>query len=204
MLRLASGGRPVAGLQQVHGTAIHRVRGEQGILRVPGDGLSTNNPERVLGVQSADCLPVLIADRARGSVAALHAGWRGTAAGIALRALEHLSAEYGSNPGDLEVVLGPAVGACCYEIGPEVREAFEAGPLADFAAFRPSRHRRWKMDLAEITARALAAAGVRLEQVLVVSACTLCSGNRLHSYRAEGDQVGRNWSLVAPPIRPRV
>lgn len=191
----------VATLRQRHGVEMHRARRSAATPETTGDGLSTDEPGLALGVQGADCAPILIADRRRGAVAALHAGWRGTAAGIASHALEHLASEYGSEPADLEVVIGPAVGGCCYEVGEEVREAVTEGPLGRLAVFADSGRGRWRVDLARLNAAALASAGVGPRRIQILSACTRCANDRLYSYRAEGAGVGRNWSLIALPPR---
>ena len=197
--RTLGGGLRAARLRQEHGVALRRVRAGDADLSPAGDGLSTDDPDLALGVQSADCLPILLADRRRGAVAAVHAGWRGSAAGIVLRALEHLAAEYGSAAADLDAVLGPAVGGCCYEVGDDVRQAVARGPLAPLADFDPGGCGRLRLDLARLNAAALLQAGVAPGRVQIVAACTRCSVERLHSYRAEGSQAGRNWSLIAAP-----
>ena len=199
--RVRGDGRGAACLRQEHGVSVWRVRGRAPLERA-GDGLSTDDPALVLGVQTADCVPILIADRRRGAVAALHAGWRGTAAGIVPRALEHLSTEYGSRPLDLEAVLGPAIGACCYEVGEEVREAVAAGPLGRLAEFHSAPGGRWMLGLARLNAVCLEAAGVDPRRVQLLAVCTRCGGDRLYSFRGEGPGTGRNWSFIAPAAPP--
>jgi hypothetical protein len=154
----------------------------------------------LLALQTADCVPILLSDRKRGAVAALHAGWRGTAAGIVHAALDHLRREYGSGAAELEAVLGPAVGGCCYEVGGEVREAMARGPLATLARFEPSAGGRWRIDLAHLNAAALAACGLRREAIRILTACTRCEASRLHSFRREGTAAGRNWSFIGAPV----
>ncbi len=188
----------LATLRQEHGTCIHRVRGTSEWSGPAGDGLSTSDPGWTLGVQTADCLPILLADPGRGVAAVLHAGWRGSAQGIVLKGIEHLRSEYGCRPTDLEAVLGPGVGGCCYEVGDEVLEAFRNGPLADVSHFRPHGAAHWIIDLAQTNARALIRAGVSPHKLQALDACTCCTNDRLHSYRAEGTSAGRNWSLLSP------
>ena len=188
----------LATLRQQHGTRIHRVEGPPDGAMPAGDGLSTSDPEWTLGVQTADCLPILLADPGRGAATVLHAGWRGSAQGIALKGIEHLRSEYGCRPEDLEVVLGPGVGGCCYEVGKEVREAFCNGPLAEVLDSRPHGAARWMIDLAQTNAHALIRAGVSPQKLQILDACTRCANDRLHSYRAEGTSAGRNWSLLSP------
>jgi len=190
--------REVRLLRQEHGVSVLRARCGEEAAGHPGDGLSTDNPALALALQSADCVPILLADRRRGVVGALHAGWRGTAAGIVQRALEHLASEYGSAPGDLEAVLGPAIGGCCYVVGEEVRRAVDSGPLRGLGEFLPVAQDRWRIDLAELNEAALRRFGVPSERTQRLAVCTRCALDRLHSYRAEGSAAGRNWSFIAP------
>lgn len=187
----------LATLRQEHGTRIHRVGGTSDWSAPAGDGLSTSDPGWTLGMQTADCLPILLADPGRGAAAVLHAGWRGSAQGIALKGIEHLQSEYGCRTADLEAVLGPGVGGCCYEVGDGVREAFRNGPLAEVCHFRPHGTSRWIIDLAQANARALIRAGVSPQKLQVLDVCTRCANDRLHSYRAEGASAGRNWALLS-------
>jgi hypothetical protein len=190
-------------LRQEHGVTVLRAGGSTPAGDPLGDGVSTDDPRIALGVQTADCVPILLADRRRGVVAALHAGWRGTASGIVPRALDHLASEYGSSAADLEAVLGPAIGGCCYVVGEEVRRAAEAGPLRGLGNFRPAGGGRWKIDLARLNETALAHLGLAPERIQRLETCTRCAGDRLHSFRAEGAAAGRNWSFVAIGDAPR-
>lgn len=92
-----------------------------------GDILVSRTPDVAIAVQAADCVPILIADRRVGCVAAAHAGWRGLAAGVPRAAVMSLVSSYGARPADLVAALGPSVGACCYEVGPDVKQAFTDG-----------------------------------------------------------------------------
>ena len=113
----------LAAVHQVHGAAV--VAAHVGTAERPrADGLVSRDPSILLTVRVADCAALLIADRRLGSVAAVHAGWRGTAAGIAGAAVARLRELYGSHPGDLVAALGPSIGPCCYTVGPELIDAF--------------------------------------------------------------------------------
>jgi YfiH family protein len=131
-------------------------------------------------------------DPVRGQVAAAHAGWRGTAAGVGVRAVEAL-ARAGSRPEDLVAALGPSIGACCYEVGDELREAFSPG-AARF--FRPGPRGRFHLDVRAENARQLVAAGLRPEAVHHVDDCTRCRAELYHSYRRDGRGAGRMISFV--------
>lgn len=176
--------------EQVHGGAVVQVDRPAG--PVPeADGLWTRRPGLVLRVRSADCLPVLLADPQAGLVAAVHAGWRGLAAGILARAVRALR-EAGGRPEALRCAVGPSVGPCCYEVDRPVREALRAWPHA----FREGRPARWQLDLREVGVAQLLAEGVRREHVGVCSACTACQREWFYSYRREG-RTGRLWALVS-------
>ena len=117
-------------LRQVHGTGIHVVREgdepfetSEGRALFEGDGLITDQPGRLLGIQTADCVPIIIIDPVKPAVGVFHAGWRGTVASIVDAGVAKLSAAYGSRPEDLLAAVGPSIGACCYAVGDEVRSS---------------------------------------------------------------------------------
>ena len=132
-------------LKQVHGARVVEAPWDQ---TPEADASVAASAGWLLGIQTADCLPVLLVDPARGLVAAAHAGWRGTVAGVAARAVEALATR-GSRPEDLLAALGPGIGPCCYEVGDELREAF-GGSGAGF--FRPGPHGRPHLDVRAATA----------------------------------------------------
>ena len=117
---------------QVHGrvvVAVHRLQDPDpfsGGSRPQADAVITDDPSCALAVQVADCVPILVADTRTGAVAAVHAGWRGAAAGVVRAALDGLGTEFGSRPADLVAALGPSIGPCCYQVGPAVADAFLA------------------------------------------------------------------------------
>lgn len=182
---------PVAVPRQVHGTRV--VTSTSARDRPAADGLVTAEAPRLVGVVTADCVPVLILDRERHVAAAVHAGWRGQVAGVLDAALAHLEGAFGSAPAALEALVGPAVGGCCYEVGPEVETAFRArtGAATD-PAWSEHRGRR-HVDL-RVTARLLLErAGVAVGAVL--GPCTVCD-RRYSSYRRDGANAGRQLSFV--------
>jgi YfiH family protein len=176
-------------LRQVHGAAVAEAPWDH---PPEADAACAAAPGLLLGIQTADCLPVLLVDTRRRIVAAAHAGWRGTAAGIAARAVEALRAR-GSAPADLVAALGPGIGSCCYEVGDELREAFGAAG-ADF--FRPGPHRRPYLDVRAANVRQLLDAGLRPEAIHHIDECTRCRPADYHSYRRDGRGTGRMISFV--------
>lgn len=176
-------------LKQVHGAVVHeapwqgRPEGDAGVA--PERGL-------ILGVETADCLPVLLVDPVRHAVAAAHAGWRGTAAGVTTAAVAALVLG-GSAPGDLLAALGPANDACCYEVGPELRDAF-AADWQEVARAGPRG--RPHLDVRKANLLQLRRAGLLEGNIHDVAECTECHPERYHSYRREGKGGGRMISYV--------
>ena len=156
------------------------------------DAAVATTPGLMLGIETADCLPVLLVDPGRRFVAAAHGGWRGTAAGVAGHAVGALLA-HGSRPQDLLAALGPCIGPCCYEVGDELKEAF--GPEG-VAFFRPGPRARPHLDLRAANRAALERAGIAPERIHSVEECTSCRGDLYYSYRREGASAGRMISFV--------
>ena len=181
---------PVVVPRQVHGTAV--VTARPGVARPEADGLVTATPGQFVGVVTADCVPVLLIDPARRVAAAVHAGWRGAAAGVLEATLGHLEETCGTRREDLDAVIGPAIGGCCFEIGPEVIDAFRARTGDVTAAAWLPRPGRWHVDLRVAVRLLLAAAGV---QASVLGPCSVCDA-RYHSYRRDGAGAGRQLSFV--------
>jgi purine-nucleoside/S-methyl-5'-thioadenosine phosphorylase / adenosine deaminase len=156
-----------------------------------GDALISNVPGLTLAIRTADCLPVLIADPENRAVAAVHAGWRGTVQEIVLEAIRAMSAEYGSRRENLVIAVGPGIGGCCYEVGPEVAEQFSR-----FFPERQDLHGTTKIDLPESTIRQLRRNGGRAGQIDSSGLCTRCLADQFHSYRRDGQAAGRMVSAL--------
>jgi polyphenol oxidase len=156
------------------------------------DAAVAASPGLLLGIQTADCLPVLLVDPARRTVAAAHAGWRGTVQRVTREAVRALEA-HGSRPQDLVVALGPGIGACCYEVGDELREAFGPGG-ASF--FRTTPKGKLHLDVRAANVRQLEEAGVPPDSIYHVPECTYCLPGGYHSYRRDGKGAGRMISFV--------
>jgi len=156
------------------------------------DAAVTASPGLLLGIQTADCLPVLLVDPERRAVAAVHAGWRGTVQRVAREAVHALEAQ-GSRASDLVAALGPGIGACCYEVGDDVRDAF--GP-AGAPFFRTTPKGTLHLDVRAANVRQLEEAGVRSESIYHVPECTYCLPGAYHSYRRDGKGAGRMISFV--------
>ena len=187
-LRVAGGlPREPAWLQQVHGTTTKSAAEIKS--DTCADGSFTDRANTVCAVLTADCLPVLLSDTAGGWVAALHAGWRGLAAGV----IESALSAWGARVEDTLAWLGPAIGPSAFEVGDEVRAAFVDRDRDSSAAFVASRPGHWHADLYQLARRRLAASGVR--RVWAGSWCTFSDPARFYSYRRDG-VTGRMASLI--------
>jgi hypothetical protein len=155
-----------------------------------GDGLVSDAPGCRLEIRTADCFPVLMVDPVRRAVAAVHAGWRGAAAGVAARAVRIMAARFGTRAQDLLAVIGPGIGACCYQVGAEVRQRFR--PL--FPEWR-DREEDTRLDLAEVNRRQLVAAGVSGSNIESAGMCTCCDAGQFFSWRRDQD-TGRMVSMI--------
>jgi YfiH family protein len=214
---------PLVTLHQIHSSISYRVGRDDAGRSTPlqGDGLMTNEPGVVLGVQTADCVPVLVADRKRGAVAAFHAGWRGTVRRIVESGVAQMRAEFGSEPADLVAAIGPSIRSCCYAVGEEVRAEFRSRfgyadelfcervaddrakeahttllheeTLRQCTAGRP----RLFLDLALANRRQLLDAGLSADAIGVTSHCTSCRGDLYFSHRAGGGFAGRMMNVIA-------
>lgn len=171
----------MASLKQIHSSVAHVARGPGCIGE--GDALVGDHSGLAVSVRTADCYPILLADPEHRAVAAIHAGWRGTAAGVAGEAIARMSAAYGSRPEDLYAAIGPGIGACCYEVGLEVAREFGLDTAG-------------RLDLAEQNRKQLLAAGVL--RIDVVGGCTYCEADRFWSYRREGVAAGRMVAFIRP------
>ncbi len=177
-------------LRQVHSDVCVEADGRAGCLG-EGDALMTAVPGAVLSVRTADCVPLLIVDPERRAVAAVHAGWRGTVWNIAARTVAALAERFGSRAEDLQAAIGPGIGECCYEVGPEVAVQFR-GIFPE----RAGLDARARIDLSEANRRQLSAAGLRPDRVYVSGLCTSCLADDFHSWRRDRRKTGRMLSVV--------
>ncbi|MBU0653156.1 MAG: peptidoglycan editing factor PgeF [Proteobacteria bacterium] len=185
-------------MRQLHGDRIYLID-EEGPLPdgLPEcDGLITDRPGVALGIRTADCVPLFFVDRTRRVIGAAHAGWRGTALGIAARMVATLTERFSSRPEDILAVIGPAIGPCCYQVDAPVLAAFSAVPDADLF-FRPCPQKeRWMVDLALANRLRILAAGVPSENIYASGLCTSCRQDLFFSHRAAGGRTGRQISLI--------
>jgi hypothetical protein len=210
---------PMVGVRQIHSAVIHHVTGVPGGILI-GDGVITNTPKLLLTVKTADCVPVLLADPERRAVGGFHAGWKGTLARIVEKGVGELRRHFGSRPEDIRAAIGPCIHACCYEVGDELREMFDAqfsyagelfSEVFDYQALsikypmlflnqRAPGHGepavKIHLDLVEANRRQLVDAGVREENIEIVDECTSCNTELLFSHRKEAGMTGRMMGVI--------
>jgi polyphenol oxidase len=203
-------------LKQIHSDVIH-------LFDAPpsepcqGDASATNRPGLLLGVQTADCVPILLVDPKKRAVAAVHAGWRGTLARIVVKAIGQMQMQFKSKPADLLAAIGPSIGGCCYEVGTQVATQFlsqfaeapewfdefrtgdEPNPIQWLNMMPPGHQPPPKnvlLDLRKANRSQLLGAGLRAPNIFTSDLCTACRRDLLFSYRKEGLQSGRLMSVI--------
>jgi len=208
-------------LKQIHSDVIHLLDAAPA-EPCRGDACATNRPGLLLGVQTADCVPILLVDPKKRAIAAVHAGWRGTLQRIVTKAIGKMQMQYKSNPADLLAAIGPSIGGCCYEVGTEVATQFlsqfaeapdwfdefrtgdEPNPIQWLNMMPPGHQPPPKnvlLDLRKANRAQLVGAGLRAPNICVTDLCTACRRDLLFSYRKEGPQSGRLLSVIG--MRPQ-
>jgi YfiH family protein len=196
----------VVRVKQVHGDGVLTV--DEPLTRRPGfpaslieesaqyDAMVTSVPGLALTVSTADCVPILVHDPVRSAVAAIHAGWRGTAARIAAKAIEIMRSRYGTRPQDLKVAIGPAIRQCCYQVDRPVYEQLTAGVASAGDHLQPDVTDHWRADLPGLNRAVLQDAGVPPAQIEDLGLCTACRQDLFFSHRAEQGRTGRMFNFV--------
>lgn len=197
-------GKPLLAMcNQVHGTEIRNLTTAD-LKRDPyekaafeADGIMTSIPGVALTVFSADCIPVLLYDPKRRVIAALHAGWRGTAAGIVTAAVEQMTAVYGADPADILAAIGPGIDQCCFETHEDVPNAMTAALSSDSLPFlHLLDNGKFSVDLKGINARRLELAGLDPAHIDLCRDCTCCQEEKYWSHRRQGTQRGSMASVI--------
>lgn len=195
----------VAG-NQVHGSTVTVVTQElkgrgaraQSDVLPDTDALITNVPGLALSTYAADCVPLLLWDEQKGAIGAAHAGWKGTVAKIGAKTVAKMAEQYGCDPKDLFVKIGPSIGACCYEVdGPVIGAVQEAFGEAADALLSPNGNGRSQLDLWKANELALLEAGVLPEHILREDHCTSCRVDTYFSHRREQGKTGRHAGVIA-------
>ena len=204
-LKLFQGEWVLAGCWQVHGADVRVVQtaeearpaeNQQGET-VFCDVIVSNANGVLAGVKTADCVPVLLGDPVTGAFAAVHAGWRGTLATAVVIAVKRLTEKYDAKPQDLRVAIGASAGACCYEVGGEVIDAFTSRFVDGAKLFTPTRPGHALVDLLQANRDQLMSAGVKAERIHTAPVCTMCRTDLFFSYRKEKSLHGKVGRLMA-------
>jgi YfiH family protein len=171
----------MASVQQIH-SAVTFIADHAGCIG-EGDAIVTRTPGLAVSIRTADCFPILLADRGTRAIAAIHAGWRGTAAGVVRASLDRMRSKFATDPKNVYAAIGPGIGKCCYEVGVDVVRQFgieDAG----------------KLDLAVENRNQLLAAGIDSERIQQVGGCTFCNPAQFFSWRRDHDSAGRMISFI--------
>jgi YfiH family protein len=213
---------PLVALRQIHSNLVLLATAADACRKQPhrADGLMTNEPGLLIAVQTADCIPILVADRKRRAVAAFHAGWRGTVNRIVESGIGRMRLQFGSRPEDLTAAIGPGIGPCCYSVGEEVlsefesqfpyarelfHEVYDSDPVRTkypmlfltqrapgHSEIGPSLH----LNLVEANRRQLLSAGLKPGAIHCLGGCTSCQPEIFFSHRASGGHAGRMMSVI--------
>ncbi len=210
---------PLVTLRQIHSDIIRFVDSPLE-SQLAGDGMITATPGLLLGIQTADCLPIILVDPKHRAIGLFHAGWRGTVKRIVEKGVGEMRRRFDSQPRDLMAAIGPGIHGCCYEVGAEVREKFESQfayaaklfreveesdpvrekyPMLFLTARAPGHSvlpKKIFLDLVEANRQQLLAVGVPAKSIDASSLCTNCRTDLLFSYRAEQGCTGRMMGVV--------
>lgn len=204
-LKLFPGEWSLAGCWQMHGVDVRVVKdradakpAEDGTGEsIYCDAIVSDAAQVLAGVKTADCVPILIGDQATHSFAAVHAGWRGTFAGIVFYALQRMINEYGARPEDMIVAIGPSATACCYEVGSEVIDGFQERIPDAGSLFIPTKDGHARIDLLKANRDQLISAGIPAAQIFTAGICTMCRTDLFFSYRQEKKVLGKVGRLMS-------
>ncbi|HBA89900.1 MAG TPA: peptidoglycan editing factor PgeF [Geobacter sp.] len=185
---------------QVHGTDLLVIDAPNSelshFLKLECDGIVTNQPGICIAVCIADCVPVLLHDPVQRVVAALHAGWQGTAANIAGKGVEAMVTLFGCDKKDILAAIGPSISGCCYEVDRPVRDAFKKAGMAWDLVAKEHAEGKWMLDLAAANRLLLSDAGLSASQVQGTEFCVSCNQELFFSYRRDGGDTGRQVGFI--------
>lgn len=200
---VGASGKAFAMCDQVHGDTVRAittadVKGDlYGKLHYEADGMMTAIPGVALVVFSADCIPVLLYDPVRRVIAAVHSGWRGTAAGIVTRAVERMGQVYGCRPENILAAIGPGIGPCCFETHEDVPNAMMAAVASPALPFiKIKENGKFSVDLKGINAKRLELAGLDPANIAVCRDCTACMEEKYWSHRRQGTERGSMAAVI--------
>jgi YfiH family protein len=165
-------------------------------LSLESDAIITNQTGVMIGVCVADCAPILLMDPVKRVIAAVHAGWQGTAAGLVSKTVAGMRSLFDCNPKTIQAAIGPCIGKCCYEVDAPVKQAFAQSRVAWDACSEPNGEGKWRLDLAAANRELLLVAGLPADAIKVSDMCVSCHRELFFSYRRDGGETGRQMGFI--------
>jgi YfiH family protein len=187
-------------VRQVHGSDILVIdepnEDYSHFLTVESDAIITNQASLMIGVCVADCVPIVLLDPEKRVIAAVHAGWQGTAAGLVSKTIAGMKSVFGCNPDTIQAAIGPCIGKCCYEVDEPVRKAFTQSSIAWETISEPGTEGKYRLDLSSANRTLLQQAGLPTEAILVSDVCVCCVKESFFSYRRDNGETGRQMGFI--------
>lgn len=192
----------IVALKQIHSTRVVMIatcRGPGALEQAEGDALVTNQPQTLIVVRTADCVPVLLVEKATGVVGAIHAGWRGAVAGIVSETIRTCMEKFGAKAEQMQIAIGPSIGPCCYEVDEPVIEPLRTRYPAWPGVLRETTEGKGVLDLKQLIHLQIRACGIPDDQIGRLDHCTHCRSDLFYSYRREGQVIGTMFSGIMLP-----
>ena len=187
-------------LNQVHGDDIFVIKPQGSYFssrdELNYDAIITCRTNLAICIKTADCVPVFIVDKVQKVIAAVHAGWRGTALGISAKVIRLMQHQYGSLPQDILAAIGPSIGRCCYEVDNVTAEAFGAQKNKESFLFPKASRSKWMVDLPEANRRQILDCGIPETNIELSGYCTMCNQDIFFSHRGAGGITGRQINFM--------
>lgn len=165
-------------------------------LSLESDAIITNQPGVMIGVGVADCVPVLLCDPVRKVIAAVHAGWQGTAQKLVAKTVAGMKSEFDCKPKDIRAAIGPSIGKCCYEVDTPVQQAFVQAGLGWDSCSTPAADGKWQLDLAAANRELLLQSGIPEAAIQTSEMCVCCHRELFFSYRRDDGETGRQLGFI--------
>lgn len=184
-------------VNQVHGSKVLVIKDSNpaGQPVVEADAIITNIAQVPIGIMTADCLPVLIYDPVKKAVAAVHAGWKGSAGGVSIEAINAMRLQYGSDPKDMVAALGPYIGPCCYSVRENVVDEFK-NRFGSYTGYIQKFKDEIRLDIGLANIEQLTGSGIPKANISFEPVCTSCNNALFFSYRKDGGRTGRQLSYI--------
>lgn len=181
---------------QIHSDIVNKI--DEGNIgqKLEGDALITNIPNVPLLIFTADCVPIAIIDKKNKAIGLAHAGWRGTYDEIAKKTIEKMKENYNTNSEDLVCMIGPSIGACCYEVSKDLVEKFNMNFTNSNEKFYTIEEDRYKLDLWKVNEYILKECGVKEDNIVNLNLCTSCNSDKFHSYRKHNQTLKRIGTIL--------